>query len=1055
MIFMVVFLLVGMSQTMVFAEGNRFGLDDGMTKRVADTDKISKLPFIEAWAADLRRMDDSGNPIPNTGNIEGQPIIIDEEMAIYVQAGQDFLRLNYDQATKENPPEITRIDNISGHKTASTSTPTYVQTKYGPRIYQATRDHRLLAIDPSMDRVYWEQTLAAGSRPDLLYRITASPFVQDINGRTYISIGSATGDLSSNSSQYYADNGYFALEDKGSSADILKSKRMTGEVTGSHLLVNDKLFGTVNSLNAKSKFIEYSIANNEISSPLGVQFDAGVPTSPALEDGYMYVVDRQGRLYKIDTNVMKATWINESNIGNSLVLEDPTIGDKYVFAAIKHYKSQSTGGNGAVVVHDKQDGHVVKVIKLNSPLQNHVLYWKPKANEPGYLIVYESNGTLQFIQEDSWKPVKWFQDDKGQLQTSPKISDTGKQYTSPQIIMHDNLLLVVDGVGIMHAFKAQRPVDLAVTDIRLLDKELEDVHVGDTVTIEATLANYSDNDYKDVDVRFSVNDQTVEEIKVDLAHRSPNENFDNKVRFSMVVQSTLPMFTVEVNPNRDNPNDEIDWNNNKKTLFAPIDLAVTDILLSKKFISQEDPMVTATVKTKAQAIDEKFDQEVTIRTKVRLMTVMQTIEQDVELQLNSSKDVVFPLDFTGLDFDKVNEAGIIATINPDFEIYEPLEPKEYRDNNTKKVMISVNQDYDLIALSIDSKDNVKVNDKVSVNAKVLNNSRIRQDNVLIRFSANKKTVYETRVNFGAGETKDIGFVWTAPSEPGAVDMIVHVDPNNEALDSNRSNNVKNKLINVNKRDSKDNDTPNNRCDNWDVSYPVITGYHTKTVTSTWKDADGKVHTESYEVTDYGNPIWETRTVNYTECIDATAKLNTKQGIATDPSNPQASDHESRGSWEIIPWAQKNGYDPNEVTRAGYGFEIKVNTKYTTDWETKVPTGFYEGTAKPLGGSYSGPTMVQAYIYNTNGEYVTSYNLEKTSGNDTSGTWELPIREYRTALGDVIRDRKFYTDVEAPDGQYKIIIVARNAGKMGVNASLTKTIRIYGSMYDDIQNVREK
>ena len=63
-------------------------------------------------------------------------------------------------------------------------------------------------------------------------------------------------------------------------------------------------------------------------------------------------------------------------------------------------------------------------------------------------------------------------------------------------------------------------------------------------------------------------------------------------------------------------------------------------------------------------------------------------------------------------------------------------------------------------------------------------------------------------------------------------------------------------------------------------------------------------------------------------IERTAEVDTKQNIKTD-SKTRAEDRESRGSWEIIPYAKKNNKDAKEITRGGYGFEIKVKTSYTT------------------------------------------------------------------------------------------------------------------------------
>ena len=165
------------------------------------------------------------------------------------------------------------------------------------------------------------------------------------------------------------------------------------------------------------------------------------------------------------------------------------------------------------------------------------------------------------------------------------------------------------------------------------------------------------------------------------------------------------------------------------------------------------------------------------------------------------------------------------------------------------------------------------------------------------------------------------------------------------------------------------------------------------VTNTWEELyEWQVYhpgtCTDEEGNEYDCSYWEDKSaiVTYTETLSATLTVNTKQGIATDPKRPKESDRESRGSWEIIPWARKNGLNPNEVTRAGYGFEVKVETEYTNDWENKVPAG-----ASPKGGKFNGPNSVEVEFYDTKGNFVLRKSLTPTRGKIDSQnvTWELP------------------------------------------------------------------
>ncbi|MEK6994427.1 CARDB domain-containing protein [Paenibacillus sp. FSL K6-1566] len=364
---------------------------------------------------------------------------------------------------------------------------------------------------------------------------------------------------------------------------------------------------------------------------------------------------------------------------------------------------------------------------------------------------------------------------------------------------------------------------------------------------------------------------------------------------------------------------------------------------------------------------------------------------------------------------------------------------------------------DLIAQSITASPSaLRVGQSSTVTAKVKNVGATDASNVLIRFMEDgKKIIYETRKNMPANTPITVGgFKWTGNT--GIHTLSVHVDPEKEKQDKDRSNNVAVTGCSVTKNGG------DAYCDTtkpeatWDVTYPLITGYPTKTRTVSWTDSEGKRHTSTESYTDYSDPIWENRKVTYNEKLTVSAELNTKQGIPTappwKPEEEKESDRESRGSWEIIPWAEENGLNPNEVTRAGYGVEIKATTKYTTDWETKVPKGL-EGTAKPIGGELKGPTEVRVYIWDTNGDYVTSIGLVKTGGDDKTATWELPEEHFKSKFLDIY-ERKFYTDVKAPDGEYTFKIVAMHAGQNDLSSCIIKKITIYGSMYDDWQTKRD-
>lgn len=216
----------------------------------------------------------------------------------------------------------------------------------------------------------------------------------------------------------------------------------------------------------------------------------------------------------------------------------------------------------------------------------------------------------------------------------------------------------------------------------------------------------------------------------------------------------------------------------------------------------------------------------------------------------------------------------------------------------------------------------------------------------------------------------------------------------------------------------------------EYSWPVVYSWVVEHSSSYTDPVTGEIIDDSWTETVY-------ETVEYTERLTADLTVNTKQGIA-------ASTWESRGSWEIIPWAKARGLDPNEVTRAGYGIEVKVVTTYWTDYETKVP-----GPASAHGGSFGGPTVVQASFYNTAGQHVQTINLVPTSGSagGKNITWELPQTIHTYPDGTRVTQRKHFTSETNKDGIYHVQVKITGAGH-DLCLSRTKNVTIYGSMYDD-------
>lgn len=366
----------------------------------------------------------------------------------------------------------------------------------------------------------------------------------------------------------------------------------------------------------------------------------------------------------------------------------------------------------------------------------------------------------------------------------------------------------------------------------------------------------------------------------------------------------------------------------------------------------------------------------------------------------------------------------------------------YRNNEIKADFTVKLVPIDLVAQSITATPSrIGKNSQASIIAKVKNVSEEDQKQVMIRITADDDTIYEVRKDMPANKPISVGPVnWTG-REVGLHNITVQVDPVNEVPDINPGNNIASTgctVIANNSGSSSDCNSSSNQSTaktSWTIPYRYI-----------------------YEIAEVNRPLWKTAWVNYSEHLNVSTQVNTKQGIETDPLHPKESDRESRGSWAIIPYAKKNGLKANEVTRAGYGYELKVTTNYSTDWETKVPRGFNE-TARPIGGTYIGPTPGEAIakFYDRSGNYIKTIKLERTSGGNTgTAVWELPKIEGTFLDGTKVMERKVYTDKDWSDGDVTVKVYVTAEGSKGkLIACTTNKIRIFGGMYDDTQNVRSR
>lgn len=389
------------------------------------------------------------------------------------------------------------------------------------------------------------------------------------------------------------------------------------------------------------------------------------------------------------------------------------------------------------------------------------------------------------------------------------------------------------------------------------------------------------------------------------------------------------------------------------------------------------------------------------------------------IMLNPGETKSFDFNFTG----QYGNSTIEAKIRPK----EPTEQDANWANNTKKLIIP--RDFTDIAV-VNLSQTVPIRVGTTTLATVtFKNLGTQPETFVARYSADNKLVKSETITLPKGGTVQKGFNWDAPNQAKNVELKVEADPNH--TDSNPGNNIARKTVKV---------------DDYPLP-PVSCNSKTSVTSGNWSEQYYVI--VAHDV--YGKAIWDHRSVEYTENLSATVTIDTKQDKLTNPAHPKISDRESRGSWEIIPWAQRNSLAANKVTRAGYGFELKVTTNYQTNYETPRLYDELGHSATPNGHIYQGPTKVTAEFFDTNNRSVGIVKLVTTTGSlgDKNITWELPEQLFTHSDGTKVTKRKHYTKVDIPDGKYYVVIYMEGIGYSSLKLCQEDFVVIHGDMYDDI------
>jgi outer membrane protein assembly factor BamB len=931
------------SSPVLWAAVPRFGVDDQNSRCIQDSLTKTGFPFKKVWS------------LPLEGKVESQPIFA--QGSIYVQAGQSVYKISQNGQVEAKSPALC------GESLPSGSSPTYTWTQFGNRIYQATRDHRLWALDPDTLQPLWQHKtdnlpyliLSAGGQPQSRYRVTSSPMVVNRQGKTWIALGTASGDATGQPQQY-ADNGFFIIEDQGTAGSIYFSQQMKGEVTGSPVCLDNEVLGTQNSINQPSELIRFDF-NTMALMENNTQLAAGIPGSPAVEGRRLYLAERNSRLSCYEKNAAEQfalKWINPGSeneerdrLKDSYNLKSPVIGSRLIYLPIQDYQGS---GCGAVIAIDKETGLTHKVRTFASPICANLVAWQP-AGWDGleYLLVLLSDGCAMLLDGNTLEPVYGFIDEAGSLVRQVNLLPQSGLRADPEPIIADNLLLLVDGQGVLHAFSGQGPINFVCLGLSQPSKDT----LGSEVSASSEGAASA----------LAVSLQVINQSHLD---------YDN---VPLIIRK-------QTEADLSGQGDKVPWSND---LFYETTLSLP-------------------------------------------------AGERINLKLELSAGAM--------------GQELLAEINPQGhpeEIVEELQPRS--DNRYYFTLQQPICDLELVSLEGPNKGTQGKRETITARVKNVSNNELEQ--VVLGWYQDGELLRQQTLDFAPGETKVLNWLWQSPNKAGVVQIKAWLDPEGKIPETDRMNNQKDFYIAFNARPSIPDCSNVLEQQSWSAVYSRIIGYQTRQRLDCYASYYGIVQCQTVSWTDYSSPIWESVPVAYSESLQVQATVNTDQGRLTAKDEPQSGDSHSRGAWAIIPYAREHQLDPNEVTRAGYGFSLLVKTQYQTDWERKVPLGL-AGTAQPIGGSLSGPTAVIAEFYDTRGDKVSEVVLERTGGTAGVGeaTWELPLTSHTNWDGTLIQQRKHFTGADIPDGDYLIIIKAFGAGRNNLNTCKTKKVRIYGTMYDD-------
>jgi len=355
----------------------------------------------------------------------------------------------------------------------------------------------------------------------------------------------------------------------------------------------------------------------------------------------------------------------------------------------------------------------------------------------------------------------------------------------------------------------------------------------------------------------------------------------------------------------------------------------------------------------------------------------------------------------------------------------------YRDN-VLKMSLEVKKDLiDIEAKDLTSNTPVASNLPQTSSVKIVNHSEVRLENVLVWYRVAGRNVKTERITLEPKSTVVKTYQWTTPSYSSNVTLSVVVDPQRDVADINRNNNTTTKTVKVNKSSFNNTTT----CSNGIATGTFAVDYYWLEEIIVHREVDEEGNVDTWE-----EEIWKYQLVPYKETMTSNVTISTNQ-----------QDPNSRGGWEIIPYARKERIDANKVTRSGYGIEVKLDVSYSVSpgWES-LPSS----KATPYGPNYLNRLKgVRAYANLPNGQRV---EMLRTRSSDNNVTFELPEISYTPAgIRETWKGRFFSMPARTPDGKYPFTIEIVGGGENDLSCMVKDEIYIYGDVFRDTNIQRNR